>query len=81
VLTRLLLSWSVPQCPLQQVTHAQIHHLQQQLNQAVAVKQQDVNEVHQVGDMPLVRQRLCACALSVVVVSKAEQQQAVGYPA
>lgn len=36
------------QCPLQQVTHAQIYQLQAQLNQAVSVKQQDIQEVYQV---------------------------------
>jgi type II secretory pathway component PulM len=41
------------QCPLQQVTHAQIYSLQQQLNQAVSVKQQDIQEVYQVrGQAP-----------------------------
>ena len=38
-----------PQGPLQQATHAQIYQLQQQLNQAINTKQQDIDEVYQVG--------------------------------
>lgn len=37
------------QCPLQQATHAQVYQLQQQLNQAVNIKQQDLEEAYQVN--------------------------------
>jgi hypothetical protein len=39
------------QVPLQQVTHQQIYQLQQQLNQAVNTKQQDIEDVYQVRAM------------------------------
>jgi len=46
---KVLVSLCAVQCPLQQATHAQIYQLQQQLNQAVNIKQQDLEEAYQVN--------------------------------